>query len=137
MWLEQALRGRSAAGAQKALASTMLKPFRSLAAPAARAALTNTGKLILKDHIEYCLVDAVEHGDPAPIQHLNKAIEQFILSNNAGKPGNEARHKPRLVSLGERPGARPVRSRTPGKSLLVPAFLRSDPQRCCWISRRQ
>lgn len=137
MWLEQALRERSAAGAQKALASTMLKPFRSPTAPAERAALTNTGKFILKDHIEYCLVDAVEHGDPAPVQQLNNAIEQFILSNNVGKPGNEARHKPRLVSLGEGPGARPVRSRAPGKSPRVPAFLRSGPQQCCWISRRQ
>lgn len=34
MWLKQALRERSAAGAQKALASTMLKPFRSPTAPA-------------------------------------------------------------------------------------------------------
>ena len=56
----------------------MLKPFRSLAAPAERAALTNTGKFILKDHIEHCLVDVAEHGDPAPVQQLNKAIEQFI-----------------------------------------------------------
>ena len=45
---------------------------------AVRAALTSTGKLILKDHISHCLVDAVEHGDAAPVEQLNKAIEQFI-----------------------------------------------------------
>ena len=31
-----------------------------------------------KDHIEHCLVDAVEHGDQTSIDHLNRAIEQFI-----------------------------------------------------------
>ena len=45
---------------------------------AVRAALTNTGKLLLKDHIEHCLVDAVEQGDTAPVQQLNKAIDQFL-----------------------------------------------------------
>lgn len=45
---------------------------------AVRAALNSTGKLILKDHIEHCLMDAVENGDTAPVEQLNKAIEQFI-----------------------------------------------------------
>lgn len=45
---------------------------------AVKSAINNTGKLILKDHIEHCLVDAVEHGDQASIDHLNRAIEQFI-----------------------------------------------------------
>lgn len=45
---------------------------------AVKAAINNTGKIILKDHIEHCLVDAVEHGDKESIERLNKAIEQFI-----------------------------------------------------------
>lgn len=45
---------------------------------AVRSAINSTGKIILKDHIEHCLVDAVEHGDKESIERLNKAIEQFI-----------------------------------------------------------
>lgn len=42
------------------------------------AALNSTGKVILKDHIEHCIVDAVESGDEAAIENLNKAIDRFI-----------------------------------------------------------
>lgn len=45
---------------------------------AVKAAINNTGKIILKDHIEHCLVNAAEHGDKESIERLNKAIEQFI-----------------------------------------------------------
>lgn len=45
---------------------------------AVRAALTNTGKVILKDHMEHCIVHAVESGDEKAIQDLEKAIDQFI-----------------------------------------------------------
>ena len=45
---------------------------------AVRSALTSTGKLILKNHIEHCLVEAVEQNDPEPMEQLKKAIEQFI-----------------------------------------------------------
>ena len=45
---------------------------------AVRSALTNTGKIILQDHIEHCIVDAVENDDPVPMEQLKKAIEQFI-----------------------------------------------------------
>lgn len=45
---------------------------------AVRAALTSTGKVILKDHIEHCIVDAVEEGDTQAILDLEKAIDQFI-----------------------------------------------------------
>ena len=45
---------------------------------AVRSALTNTGKIILQDHSEHCIVDAVENQDPVPIEQLKKAIEQFI-----------------------------------------------------------
>ncbi len=45
---------------------------------AVKAAINNTGKVILQDHIKHCLVDAIESGDMQAIEDLNKAIEQFI-----------------------------------------------------------
>lgn len=42
------------------------------------AALNNTGKVILKDHMENCIVDAVESGDKKAIENLNKAIDSFM-----------------------------------------------------------
>ena len=45
---------------------------------AVKAALNNTGKVILQDHIEHCLVDAIESGDMKAIEELNKAIDQFV-----------------------------------------------------------
>ena len=45
---------------------------------AVRSALNNTGKVILKDHLEHCIVDAVEHHDHTAIEDLNRAIEQFM-----------------------------------------------------------
>lgn len=42
------------------------------------AALNNTGKVILKDHLEHCIVDAVESGDNKAIENFNKAIDSFI-----------------------------------------------------------
>lgn len=42
------------------------------------AALNNTGKVILKDHMEHCIVDAIESGDEKAMQNLNKAIDSFI-----------------------------------------------------------
>ena len=45
---------------------------------AVRSALTNTGKVILKDHLEHCIVEAVEQHDMAAIEELNRAIEQFL-----------------------------------------------------------
>lgn len=45
---------------------------------AVKSALNNTGKIILKDHIEHCLVDAVENGDRQVILDLEQAIDQFI-----------------------------------------------------------
>ena len=47
---------------------------------AVRAAINNTGKVILHDHIQHCLVDAVEHGDTEALEELNKAIDRFIKS---------------------------------------------------------
>ena len=45
---------------------------------AVRSALNNTGKVILKDHLEHCIVDAMESHDRAAIDELNRAIEQFV-----------------------------------------------------------
>lgn len=45
---------------------------------AVKAAINNTGKVILQDHIEHCLVDAIETGDFEAIEELNKAIDRFI-----------------------------------------------------------
>lgn len=42
------------------------------------SALTSTGKVILQEHIEHCLVEAVESGDKKAIEDLNKAINLFI-----------------------------------------------------------
>ena len=45
---------------------------------AVKAAINNTGKVILQDHIQHCLVDAIESGDMKEIKELNKAIDRFI-----------------------------------------------------------
>ena len=45
---------------------------------AVRSALNNTGKIILKDHMEHCLVEAVQNGDMDSVEELSKAIDQFI-----------------------------------------------------------
>ena len=46
---------------------------------AVKAAINNTGKVILQDHIQHCLVDAIESGDMKEIEELNKAIDRFII----------------------------------------------------------
>lgn len=45
---------------------------------AVKAAINNTGKVILQDHIKHCLVDAIESGDMQEIEELNNAIDRFI-----------------------------------------------------------
>ena len=42
------------------------------------SALNSTGRVILKDHIEHCLVDAVEEHDTQAIDQLNAAIDRFM-----------------------------------------------------------
>ena len=42
------------------------------------AAIKAVQRIILKDHLEHCIVDAVKDGDTAAIERLNKAVEQFI-----------------------------------------------------------
>lgn len=45
---------------------------------AVKAAINNTGKVILQDHIEHCIVDAIESGDHEALEELNKAIDRFM-----------------------------------------------------------
>ena len=45
---------------------------------AVQSALNSVSKIILKDHIEHCIVDAVEENDSEAIDRLNKAIDQII-----------------------------------------------------------
>ena len=45
---------------------------------AVKAAINNTGKVILQDHIEHCIVDAIESGDRETLKELQKAIDRFI-----------------------------------------------------------
>ena len=45
---------------------------------AVQSALNSVSRIILKDHIEHCIVDAVEENDSEAIDRLNKAIDQMI-----------------------------------------------------------
>ena len=45
---------------------------------AVRSALDNTGKVILKDHMRHCMVDAVAAGDQEAINDLIAAIDKLI-----------------------------------------------------------
>lgn len=45
---------------------------------AVKSALNNTGKVILKDHMEHCIVHAVEDGNQEMIAEINNAIDKFI-----------------------------------------------------------
>ncbi len=45
---------------------------------AVRSAINNTGKVVLKDHLEHCIVEAMQNQDREAIDELNRAIEQFV-----------------------------------------------------------
>ncbi len=45
---------------------------------AVKSAINNTGKVILKNHLEHCIVHAVEDGNNEIIEELNGAIDKFI-----------------------------------------------------------
>ena len=42
------------------------------------SALENTGKVILKDHMRHCIVDAVAAGDEEAIDDLCAAVDKFM-----------------------------------------------------------
>ena len=45
---------------------------------AVRSALDNTGKVILKDHMRHCIVDAVAAGDEEALDDLCAAVDKFM-----------------------------------------------------------
>ena len=45
---------------------------------AVKSAINNTGKVILKSHIEHCLVEAVQTGEWDTVAELTEAIDKFI-----------------------------------------------------------
>lgn len=45
---------------------------------AVRSAINNIGKIILEDHINHCVVDAIETGDDQVLKDLNDAINKFV-----------------------------------------------------------
>lgn len=45
---------------------------------AVKAEINNTGKLILKQHMEHCIVEAVRENDRASIEKMNEAIDRFM-----------------------------------------------------------
>ena len=45
---------------------------------AVRSALESTGKVIMKDHMRHCIVDAVAAGDDSAIEDLCEAVDKFV-----------------------------------------------------------
>ena len=45
---------------------------------AVRSAINNTGKVILKNHLDHCIVEAIEQNDMKTIRALDEAIDKFI-----------------------------------------------------------
>ena len=45
---------------------------------AVRSAINSIGKVILQDHIQHCLVEAVENDDEQSLDDLCQAIDKFI-----------------------------------------------------------
>ena len=45
---------------------------------AVRAALDSAGKVILRDHMQHCIVDAVQNGDRQALDDLCRAIDRFM-----------------------------------------------------------
>ena len=45
---------------------------------AVRSEINNAGKELLKEHMEHCIVEAVEENDSEAIEKLNEAIDRFM-----------------------------------------------------------
>ena len=45
---------------------------------AVQSALSGASRMILKDHISHCIVDAVEHNDQKSLDDLNHAIDHLL-----------------------------------------------------------
>lgn len=45
---------------------------------AVKSAFNNIGKLVLKDHINHCIVEAVENNNHEVLEQLDEAIDKYI-----------------------------------------------------------
>jgi DNA-binding FrmR family transcriptional regulator len=45
---------------------------------AVKSALNSVGKVILKDHLNHCIIDAAKNGDEKSIEELNKSIDKLL-----------------------------------------------------------
>lgn len=45
---------------------------------AVKSAIGGVSRVILKDHIDHCIVEAVRENDTASIEELKKAIDKFL-----------------------------------------------------------
>ncbi|MCH4889739.1 metal-sensing transcriptional repressor [Acidaminobacter sp. JC074] len=45
---------------------------------AVKSALNSVGKVILKDHINHCIIDAAKSGDEKALEDLNKSIDKLL-----------------------------------------------------------
>ena len=45
---------------------------------AVRSEINSAGKLLLKEHLDHCIVEAVAQHDQEAIDRMNKAIDQFM-----------------------------------------------------------
>ena len=45
---------------------------------AVKSEINNTGKLILKQHMEHCIVEAVRENDQEAIDRMNEAIDRYM-----------------------------------------------------------
>lgn len=45
---------------------------------AAKSAINNIGREILKEHIDHCIVDAVHEGNQKALDDLNDALDRFM-----------------------------------------------------------
>lgn len=45
---------------------------------AVRSAINNIGKIVLEDHINHCVVDAIETGNEQVLKDLKDAINKFV-----------------------------------------------------------
>ena len=45
---------------------------------AVRGAVSSISRIVLKDHMQHCIVEAIEQNDQAVVEQLNRAIDQLL-----------------------------------------------------------
>ena len=50
----------------------------SIAVAAVKNVLNSVGKVILKDHLSHCIIDAVKNGDEGAVEKLNESIDKLL-----------------------------------------------------------